>query len=218
MVKSSYYAIRYHLGTLAFGSLLLSIIKIIKYILWYIKEKVYKAGFEGNKFVKWGCQCLSCYVLCFERFIQFIDKNAYIQTALTGESFCNAAKDAFSLILQNSLRFAALGAIGDIFKVLGKIFITCLTSYIGFLIITHFEPYKSDIQSPIAPTCVFVVISYIVSGIFMSVYEMVCDTIIQAYIVDEKSNNHTKFAPAPLKEFMSEHKDKEHTSHCFGCL
>ena len=215
---STYYAFRYHLGTLAFGSLLLSVVKIIKYILWYLQEKVYKSGFEGNKFVKCACKCIQCYVLCFERFIKFIDKNAYIQTALTGDGFCVAAKNAFALIVENALRFAALGAIGDIFKVLGKIFITCGSSYIGFLIITNIEPYKSDVQSPIPPTCVFGVISYVIAGIFMSIYEMACDTIIQAYLVDEKLNlNSVEFAPEPLREFMTEHKSKEDKSGCCGC-
>lgn len=217
--KSAYIAIRYHLGTLAFGSLLLSLIKIIKYILWYIQEKVYKSGFEGNKLVKWTCRCIQCYVDCFERFIKFIDKNAYIQTALTGDGFCIAAKNAFNLILENALRFAALGAIGDIFKILGKIFITCLSSYIGFLLITSTEPYKSDIQSPIAPTLVFAVVSYIIAGIFMSIHEMACDTIIQAYLIDERLHiSSVQFAPEPLKEFMSEHKDKKDQSCCCGCL
>jgi solute carrier family 44 (choline transporter-like protein), member 2/4/5 len=214
-----FYAIRYHLGTLAFGSLLLTFIKFIKFILWYLKEKVYKENFEGNKCLQLCCSCIECYVNCFERFVKFIDKNAYIQTALTGDSFCAAAKNAFTLILENALRFAALGAIGDIYKIIGKVFITCLSSYLGFLIITHFNPFQDEIQSPIPPTCVFALVSYIIAGLFMSIYEMVCDTIIQAYLVDEQLHiTGVQFAPEPLKDFMTTHKDKEHKSHCCGCL
>ncbi|OMJ83106.1 hypothetical protein SteCoe_16026 [Stentor coeruleus] len=219
ITKSAYYSIRYHLGSLAFGSLLLSFVRFIKFLLWYIKEKLYKAGFEGNLMIKWTCRCIQCYVDCFERFIKFIDKNAYIQIALTGDSFCIAAKNAFTLIVENALRFAALGAIGDIFKIIGKIFITIVTSLIGFYIITNYDPWKDDIQSPVAPTCVFALIAYTVSGLFMSVYEMACDTIIQAYLIDERLHiAKTQFAPEPLQEFMKEHKDKDHKSCCCGCL
>lgn len=219
ILKSAYYSIRYHLGSLAFGSLLLSFIKFIKFILWYLKEKVYKEAYLGNKCVRLGCKCIECYVNCFERFIKFIDKHAYIQIALTGESFCVATKNSFSLLIENAGRFAALGAIGDIFAVFGKIFITFFTTYLGFLIITHIDEYKEKIQSPIPPTCVFALVAYTVSGLFMSVFEMSCDTIIQAFLIDEKIHqSEAVFAPEPLKDFMKEHKDQEHKSYCCGCL
>ena len=120
--------------------------------------------------------------------------------------------------MENAARFAALGAIGDIFKVLGKIFVTTISTYAGFLIISYYEPYKHEIQSPIAPILVFGIVSYIISGIFMTVHEMACDTIIQAFLVDEKIHKQAFFAPEPLKEFINEHRDIEHKSHCCGCL
>jgi hypothetical protein len=219
ILTSTFYSVRYHLGSLAFGSLLLSVIRWIKFALWYLKEKVFKEAYEGNCLVRMGCKCVGCYVDCFERFVKFIDKHAYIQIALTGESFCEAAKNAFSMIVENSARFAALGALGDIFSVLGKIFITFFTTYVGFLIVTHVEHYKEKLQSPIAPTCVFALISYTVAGVFMSVFEMTCDTIIQAFLIDEHLHKGPAvFAPEPLKEFMKEHKDQEHKSYCCGCL
>lgn len=217
--RSAYYSIRYHLGSLAFGSLLLSLVKLVKFILWYIREKIYKQGFEGNKCLQIGCKCIECYVNCFERFIKFLDKNAYIQIALMGDNFCISAKNAFTLILENAVRLAALGAIGDIFKILGKIFITSVSAYLGFLLITNFDPYQDEITSPIAPTCMFALIAYTVAGLFMSIHEMACDTIIQAFIIDERLHlAEPEFAPEPLREFMKEHKNKEHNSVCCGCL
>jgi solute carrier family 44 (choline transporter-like protein), member 2/4/5 len=216
--KSIYYVFRYHLGTLAFGSLILSVIKVIKYLLWYLSEKIYKKGFEGNKCFKFCCTCVECYADCFARFIQFLDKHAYIQTALSGLGFCEAAKNAYALILENAIRFASLGAIGDIFKIIGKIFITCASTYSGFLIISYTDYYRNTIQSPIPPTCVFGLVSYILSGVFMTVLEMACDTIIQAFLIDEKIHQDPFFAPEPLKEFIKLHREVEHKSVCCGCL
>lgn len=214
----SYYAVRYHLGTLALGSLILSCVKIVKYVLWYIKERVYKPAFEGNPLLEVCCNCLKVCVLFFERFVEFIDKQGYIQTALAGTGFCIGCKNSFCLVAENAARFLALGAIGDIFKIIGKIFITVVTSYTGFLIISFNEPFKSTVQSPIAPTVVFGIVSYIISGIFMSVHEMACDTIIQAFLIDEKIHSTPCFAPEPLKDFIAEHREKDHESCCFGCL
>lgn len=168
--------------------------------------------------MKFLCACVGCYVACFERFIKFIDKHAYIQIALTGNGFCKSAKDAFEITLENAARFAALGSIGDIFAFIGKFFITTLSTLFGYLIITQSDEYKEHIQSPIPATLIFIIVSYVVSGLFVGIYEMTCDTIIQVFLVDEKLHKgNSVFAPEPLKVFMKDHRDKEHTS-CCGCL
>ena len=35
--------------------------------------------------------CTRCCLDCFHRFVKFINENAYIQVALTGENFCTSA-------------------------------------------------------------------------------------------------------------------------------
>jgi choline transporter-like protein 2/4/5 len=56
-----------------------------------------------------------CCLSCLERFLNFINKNAYIQTALEGTSFCRAAMNAFSLLLRNCLRVGALAIVSTVF-------------------------------------------------------------------------------------------------------
>lgn len=60
--------------------------------------------------------CLSCLVACFERCIEYLNKNAYIQIALTGKSFCPAAKEAFETIWANSGRYGLVAGIGGAFN------------------------------------------------------------------------------------------------------
>lgn len=75
---SIYRAFRYHLGSLAFGSLILAIIQFIRVILAYMESQMKKAGGNQNAAIKFLLRCLSCYLACFERFIKFLNKNAYI--------------------------------------------------------------------------------------------------------------------------------------------
>jgi len=56
---------------------------------------------------------------CFERFIKFLNKNAYIQISLTGKNFCLAAKDAFWLIVRNPGKFSLVTGLGGIFVTIG---------------------------------------------------------------------------------------------------
>lgn len=46
---------------------------------------------------------MTCFfVLCLERFIKQISKNAYIHTAITGKSFCYASWDAYTLMIKQA--------------------------------------------------------------------------------------------------------------------
>ena len=217
-IFSAYWtAIRYHLGSVAFAALLLTIVKLIKWFLEYLQKKVYKQGFAGNKAVQFICGCVGCYVRCFERFIKFLDKNALIGIAYSSKSFCASAKEVLVLMVTNAARFVALGSIGELFSLLGKTLVTLASTVFGFYIITH--TYKSDISSPVGPSVVYMLVGYCVSSIFLSVFETVCDCIIIFYLEDERLNGAkaSMHAPKPLHDFMTSHRNEEDKA-CCCCL
>ena len=53
--------------------------------------------------------------------MRFLNKNAYIQTAIYGYSFCKACRSAFFLIARNVLRVIAVSYVGDFVLFLGKV-------------------------------------------------------------------------------------------------
>ncbi|EGR33784.1 solute carrier family 44 protein member 2, putative [Ichthyophthirius multifiliis] len=71
---SIYRAFRYHLGSLAFGSLLLAIVQSIRILLAYMEKQMKSAGASNNKVAKYLIKCLQCYMSCFERFIKFLNR------------------------------------------------------------------------------------------------------------------------------------------------
>ena len=85
---------------------------------------------------------MRCYLWCFEKCVQFINKNAYIVINMTGKSFFQSALDAVALIIRNPVRFAVVGGLGEIFVAVGRLFISLLTGLMCYLIITkssHFQ-------------------------------------------------------------------------------
>jgi len=79
--RGFYWAFRYHLGSLAFGSFLIALIQFIRIIFEYYANKLEKAN-KDNKLVK-ILLCATRYLLdCFERCIKFLTKNAYIQVSI----------------------------------------------------------------------------------------------------------------------------------------
>ncbi|CAM9299589.1 unnamed protein product, partial [Laminaria digitata] len=108
----------YHSGTAAFGSLIIAIIKTIRAIVAYIQKKTKDTH---NKVLQAVLCCVQCCLWCLEKCMKFLNKNAYIQTAIFGYSFCTAAKKAFFLIARNIMRVAAVGVVSQIVLILGKV-------------------------------------------------------------------------------------------------
>jgi len=69
----------YHAGTAAYGSLLLAIIQFIRTIVAKMQKEAEKAD---NKLAKCILCCCQCFFWCLESCMKFINKNAYIQTAI----------------------------------------------------------------------------------------------------------------------------------------
>ena len=106
MIASFWRLIRYHLGTAAFGSLIIAIIQMIRLILAYVQYMVNKYKNKGGAASRAAAKvaecilcCLQCILDCFERFMKFINMNAYIETAIYGYNFCRAAMKAFQLLV-----------------------------------------------------------------------------------------------------------------------
>lgn len=87
-------ALRYHLGSLAFGSLILAIVKIIRVILEFLYQKLHASQnkvaqiiftlvffifrFVESTFKLYFCRILKCFFFCLEHILRILTKNAYI--------------------------------------------------------------------------------------------------------------------------------------------
>ena len=168
-----WWSIRYHMGSLAFGSFLMALVWTIRAIFEYIGEKMIDAS--GNN----GCtrcliSCIRCCLDCFDRFIRYINRNAYIYMALSGESFCSSALNSFILILKNSAKFAFVEGIADIFMFLAKVFISTSTTGLYLLIMRA----MTKVSSPWLPLFVVFLLSYMIASVFIAVFDVSANTIL----------------------------------------
>jgi len=204
--------LRYHMGSLAFGTFILAVIQMVRLVLAYVESQMKKAGGSENRCAKCAIKCCECALACFEKCIKFLNKNAYIQIALTGKNFCLAAKDAFFLILHNPVRFGVVSSIGGIFIFFGKIAIASGSTLIGYIIIDNYSGYKNDVYSPLIPSICIFVTSYAIAAVFLSIYGLAADTILACFIVDEqlqkKNNKSAIHCPPSLEKFLDTHRDK----------
>ncbi|KAJ6641805.1 Choline transporter-like 2 [Pseudolycoriella hygida] len=177
--------IRYHLGTLAFGSLIVAICRMIRVALEYLDHKLKK---YDNAFVRAILCCMKCFFWCLEKFLKFINKNAYIMCAIHGKNFCGSAKDAFNLLMRNVLRVFALDKVTDFLFFLSKLLVT-----LGMGAATYFyleSPHNTHrLHYNLVPVIIVMIGTYLIASVFFGVYSMAVDTLFLCFLEDCERND-----------------------------
>ncbi|XP_072275592.1 choline transporter-like protein 5 isoform X5 [Pyxicephalus adspersus] len=189
-------AIRYHTGSLALGSLILALVQFIRIILEYLDHKL-KAS--QNSFAKFLLCCLKCCFWCLEKFIKFINRNAYIMIAIYGKNFCTSARDAFFLLMRNVVRVAVLDKVTDFLLFLGKVLVAGSVGVLAFFFFTRRIPYISyeapSLNYYWVPLLTVIIGSYLIAHGFFSVYAMCVDTLFLCFCEDLERNNGSASKP-----------------------
>merc|ERR1719498_2354055 len=195
---------RYHMGTAAFGSLLIAIIKMIQAVVTYIEQQTKKIT-DKNEFTKKLAAlifcCIRCCLWCIEKFMKFLNKNAYVQTAIYGTSFMTSAKKAFFLILRNAARISAVSLISEFVLTIGKLFIAGFSGFVCYYIIVE-SPSAIPVSSPYSAVLFVMILAWFTSQLFCEIFGMCMPTLLQCFIADEEMG--TGFADAELKEFLDD--------------
>lgn len=177
------WGLKYNQGSLAFGSFLLAVVWVIRLILEIIDKQMKKIKDE-NALARCVLNCTRCCLDCFHRFVKFINENAYIQVALTGENFCTSAMQAFILALKNAASFFITNGIGAFIYFLGKATIAIVNTAIGYVLITYVPDFEEDIDQPVPFLLLIFLMSYMMATTFMEVYGGVSLAILQCLYAD----------------------------------
>uniref|UniRef100_A0A665VZQ2 Choline transporter-like protein n=1 Tax=Echeneis naucrates TaxID=173247 RepID=A0A665VZQ2_ECHNA len=206
-------SLRYHTGSLAFGSLILSIIQIIRVLLEYLDHKLKGAK---NKFAKFLLCCLKCCFWCLEKFIKFLNRNAYIMVAIYGKNFCTSARDAFFLLMRNMIRVAVLDKVTDFLLFLGKLLIVGLVGVFAFFFfsgrVKAFENTAPHLHYYWVPILTVVIGSYLIAHGFFSVYAMCVDTLFLCFLEDLERNDGSPERPYLMPENLRKVLNKKNKS------
>ncbi|XP_036431642.1 choline transporter-like protein 1 isoform X1 [Colossoma macropomum] len=180
---------RYHLGTVAKGSFIITLVKIPRLILMYIYNQL--KGKE-NACARCLLKACICCLWCLEKCLNYLNQNAYAATAINSTSFCTSARDAFVILVENALRVAAINTVGDFVLFLGKVLIVTCTAFAGVLALN----YQRDYTEWVLPLIIVCLFAFLVAHCFLSIFEIVVDVLFLCFAIDTKYNDGT-----PGKEF-----------------
>lgn len=184
VIRSIYWVFRYHIGTVAFGSCIIAIIQLLRTILAYIQNKTKDSSSE---IVKYLLMCLQCCLWCFEKFMKFINRNAYIYTACKGTNFCTSAQKAFALLISNVVRMGVINCVGAFILFLGKFLVVVIVGCLGYFMMRQDE----ELYYWAVPVLLASIFAFAVAHTFFSVYEIGIDTIFICFAEDETINDGT---------------------------
>lgn len=202
--------LRYHLGSVAFGALLLGIIQFIRAIMLYFQAQM--RGKE-NKLSRIALSIVNVILACFERFIRFLTKNAYVMIGVYGYSFCTSARRGFKIIVNNPLRVGAINCVNIFVMFLGKLFITLITTIAAFVYLKNY----TNLNFYYFPLGFIAIWSFVVACIVVSIYDMAVHTILFCFVEDEARNDGSSDKPYHMSSDLQAFLDVNGGAECCCC-
>jgi hypothetical protein len=199
----------HHLGTVAFGSLIIAIIQMARIALEYVEQKkkeMEASGVEIGAVWKFVFCCLRCCLWCLEKCMKALNKIAYVGTVMNGTWFCTSACHAMGLLIVNISWFAVVTGISCCMLLFGKFACALMTAAICGYWCTYL-----DLSSILFPTIVCFIIGYFVAALFAEVYEMGVDCMLVCFleIQDAECDGDAISVPPQLEDQVNMAKEKQ---------
>lgn len=210
--ESFFRVLRFHLGTLAFGALLITIVRVIRGTLKYLEKKT-KA--KANPVLKCIFNCVGCCLKCCECILNRISKEGFIFCSIYGTAFCYSSFHAITLLLKNAIKSVMVSAISHYTEIFGRLAIAALNTGIAIIIMTYISYFKDNLSSNLFPAIIIFILSLIIASHFMQVFEVAVDAIFLSFLIDEAVHGKPRFASKKIQELAGRtheyaETDKDH--------
>ncbi|CAG9816336.1 unnamed protein product [Phaedon cochleariae] len=172
ITRSASIVFRFHLGSIFFGSLVITIMAIIRALL---------SSITKNKNLK---ACVDFCTGTIESFLKFLSKNSYILTAMHGKPFFKSGKRAAKIIFQNAVNIASVNYIGDFVLGMAQLLIVLIS-----LLITAGVMSGAEGNYVGAVYVIVFIVSLAVAVTFFSIFETTIDTIFLCFCEDSLLND-----------------------------
>ena len=192
--------LRFHMGSLAFGALIITLIRILRAIVTYIEAKTRKAQ---NPMTKCLFCCIQCCLKCFQCIFDRVSKEGFIFTSIYGTAYCYSSFQALKLLLHNIGRVTLVEGVSHYTELFGRMAISSLNTGFAVLIMYYLPYYETNISSFLFPAVIIFVISWMIASFFMMVLQVAVDSIFLCFLIDETVHDSPRFASHKLTQMAS---------------
>lgn len=186
VVKSIWWANWTHAGSVAMGSLMMALIRVIRAIV----------ESRGNGTANAAGKCIMCCLACLEDAVDYINLIAYANMAVSGDSFCTSAWNGFILNLKHCVKFYFAETLAGMFVLIGYLFVVCFNILTLQLVSRYATKSYENIYYFSAPTIIVMFSSLITATLFIGLFSKAVVGTLQSMAVDrDVHNGETKFGP-----------------------
>eukprot|EP00930_Biecheleria_cincta_P037568 TRINITY_DN25809_c0_g1_i3.p1 TRINITY_DN25809_c0_g1~~TRINITY_DN25809_c0_g1_i3.p1 ORF type:complete len:672 (-),score=87.52 TRINITY_DN25809_c0_g1_i3:185-2200(-) len=192
----------FHLGTLAFGSFLIALLRGFRIVLLWISRA---AKEQGNRVAACIASCCACCITLIQRYVEFLTKNAYIDVAISSTPFYTAAQNAHGFLLSDTGKVGLLTGACYIVStgvVLGTFL---MTGGLTWLLVTSNERWTDPnsehyVENPYFVAVLSGVIGGSVAMCFMVIFDHCADALLYVFLWNRSHGHNTvgKYAPDSL--------------------
>merc|ERR1719499_2088861 len=158
VLRSMWRITRYHMGTIAFGAMIIAIIRMIRAVLVYMETQMMK--YDENCVAKCIVCCVHCCLNCMECCLDKLSKDGFIFVNIYGTPFCSSAISAFDMIWKHLTTVAALTVVSDYVEFIGKISISMISTGLMLFIIDSYYA-EDEISSYLIIALALLAITYL---------------------------------------------------------
>mmetsp|Transcript_104246 Transcript_104246/g.185234 ORF Transcript_104246/g.185234 Transcript_104246/m.185234 type:complete len:769 (+) Transcript_104246:113-2419(+) len=216
IMQGWYISTRYHLGTMIYGGLAIGAAQPARLV---IAAMTSASRMENNTVGACLSCCCSCFVQIFEQFLEPISRAAFMDVALNARPFMEAALHATEVCKEKNDTAHILNGATWLFQMAGMGGITVMGNVQTWFIVRHapgfMDPLSPNfVQKPEFLAFCGAFISLIMAFPFMMLFDIVSDTILFCWTVDEQRryeqpasmfNRACGFLPMTMEDITSCH-------------
>ncbi|XP_047660444.1 choline transporter-like protein 4 isoform X2 [Tachysurus fulvidraco] len=199
--------LRYHTGSMAFGTIFVNMFQGVRIVLEYLKDKT-----EGGRIC-----CCSCFPLnmllkgCFyvlDKVLKYFTRNTYIMITTYGDNFFISANNVYMLCGRNKGRVLKVDWITDLLLFFGRLLVVGAMGVLAFYFFNGDIPVTADIFQAKSlnfswlPVILVMVGTYFIAQGCFSVYSMGVDTFTLCVMDDLERNDGTLQRPYMSRTLM----------------
>lgn len=201
------FVLGHHLGTIAFGSFIIALVRLVRLLLALLENRMRDIT-QKNESAKFCLHCAQCCLAYFDRFVKFVNKNAYVVCSMTGESFLPAARHALTLLMRNVLSVGAVTVVGEYVMFFGKVLITACVVMSAYGICQKVGAntgHRYNVNFLLLIT--IAIMSYFITCIFLAIFGVCIDAVLLSYCYDLEHNNGAD-KPYYFPDDLAKHVDR----------
>lgn len=122
--------------------------------------------------------------------------------AVSGDSFCMSAWNAFLLHMKHCLKFGFAKFLASMFIFIGKVSLVVVNCCSLFMIMKFVTHDVEEVSSIMAPVVVVAAMSYVTASIFLSLFDESALAMITCLAIDTDVNEEPKFGPPTFYNFQ----------------